>query len=316
MDFTVILCTYNRAANLPACIAHLAVQEDTGGMDWELLVVDNNSSDDTAATVERLARESSIALRYTFEPKQGLSNARNCGIRESRSGLVAFIDDDILVRPRWLRSYADVFSERDCDAAGGPIAVESPNPLPDWIRPEMMGFLGQVDYGNEPCRLDGTERYPFGGNMAFQRRALERIGDFDPDLGRKGGGGRADELFKGEETAYFRALSETGGRIWYAPDAAVTHRILPYQLERRFFLTIHYNEGYQTVHNGPQEQQGRMLLGAPLYLYAQTLRAFFRYLRQTLRHGSSASMRQLMTAAYFVGRLRAYIDRHRAGGVA
>jgi len=315
MDFTVILCTYNRAANLPDCISHLAAQEETGDIDWEVLVVDNNSSDDTAATVERLAKEHPIALRYAFEPRQGLSNARNCGIRESDSDRVAFIDDDILVQPRWLRSYADIFSEHDCDAAGGPILVESPAPLPGWIRPEMMGFLGQLDFGGQASLLDGVDRYPFGGNMAFHRRALMRIGDFDPDLGRKGSGASSDELFKGEETAYFRELVRTGGRIWYAPGARVTHRILPYQLRRRFFLTIHYNEGYQAVRRGPHTR-GRTLLGAPLYLYSQTLRAFGRYLGHTLRHGPDASMRQLMTAAYFVGRLRSHRDRSRAGAVA
>jgi glycosyltransferase involved in cell wall biosynthesis len=315
MDFSVIVCTYNRAANLPDCIAHLADQRDTDGIDWEVLVVDNNSSDDTAATVERLARGGPPDLRYAFEPRQGLSNARNCGIRHSRGGHVVFIDDDILVTPAWLRSYADIFAAHDCDAAGGPIRVLSPRPLPRWIGPEMMGFLGELDYGERPCALDGVERYPFGGNMGFHRRALERVGDFDPRLGRSGSGGSADELFKGEETAYFRTLAEAGGKIWYAPQAAVTHRILPYQLQRRFFLTIHFNEGYQAVQKGPPAE-GRTFLGAPLYLYPQTLRAFGRYLGHTLRHGADRSMRQLMTAAYFVGRLRGHMDRRRRGTAA
>jgi glycosyltransferase involved in cell wall biosynthesis len=281
-------------------------------MAWEVLVVDNNSSDDTGAVVERLQGEHPIRLRYAFEPRQGLSNARNRGIRESDAAQVVFIDDDILASPGWLRSYADAFASADCDAAGGPIRVESPAPLPAWIRPEMMGFLGQLDYGEEPGALDGVDRYPFGGNMAFRRRALERIGDFDPELGRKGSGASADELFKGEETAYFRALAGTGGKICYAPGAAVTHRILPYQLERRFFLTIHYNEGYQAVRRAPP-RGGRRLLGAPLYLYSQTMRAFGRYLAQALRGGPDAAMRQLMTAAYFTGRLRGHMDLRRAG---
>jgi glycosyltransferase involved in cell wall biosynthesis len=313
MDFSVVLCTYNRAANLPACIGALAAQEGEECIDWEVLVVDNNSSDDTAATVEHLQAEHPIRLRYAFEPKQGLSNARNCGIRESAGTHVIFIDDDILATPRWLRSYAQTFAEHDCDAAGGRILVESPARLPAWIRPEMMGFLGQQDFGDEPCELDGVDRYPFGGNMAFHRRALARVGDFDPNLGRKGTGASADELFKGEETAYFRALVAGGGRIRYAPGAEVTHRILPYQLKRRFFLTIHYNEGYQAARRAPPAE-GRTLLGAPFYLYSQTLRAFGRYLGHTLRRGPNASMRQLMTLAYFVGRLRCQMDHRREAG--
>jgi glycosyltransferase involved in cell wall biosynthesis len=312
MDFSVVICTYNRGHNLPTCIAALASQQETEDIDWEVLVVDNNSSDDTAAIVEHLRREHALRLRYTFEPKQGLSNARNCGIRESTGTRVIFIDDDILVAPGWLQSFAQVFAAHDCDAAGGRILVAAPKPVPAWIGPQMMGFLGQLDYGDEACALDGVQRYPFGGNMAFHRRALDRIGGFDANLGRKGSGSSPDDLFKGEETAYFRALAAAGGRIWYAPGATVTHHILPYQLKRRFFLTIHYNEGFQSVRDGPPAQ-GRTLWGAPLFLYPQTLRAVGRYVGETLRHGSDASMRQLMTAAYFVGRLRSHMQKGRAG---
>jgi hypothetical protein len=172
----------------------------------------------------------------------------------------------------------------------------------------MMGFLGQLDHGDEPCELDGLERAPFGGNMAFHRRALERVGDFDPNLGRKGDVKNADGLYKGEETEYFRRLVETGGAIWYVPEAAVEHYILPYQLQRRFFLKIHYNEGYLRARYAPAAE-GRTLLGAPLYLYRQTLRALGRYLGQTLRNGPSSSMRQLMTTANFVGRIRGHMGR-------
>ena len=300
MDISVIVCTYNRAANLPSCIAHLAAQKGTENLDWEVVVVDNNSTDDTAATIEHLAQNAPVNLRYTFEPVQGLSIARNCGIRESDSTYLIFIDDDIHVAPGWLRAYADIFATRDCDAAGGRILVEPPAPLPDWIRPEMMGFLGQLDYGDEPVELDGHSRHPFGGNMAFHRRALRLVGNFDPDLGRKGEGASADELFKGEETEYFRQLAARGGSICYTPGAVVHHRILPYQLKRRFFLTIHYNQGYQSLALEPP-YQGRKFLGAPLFLYAQTLRAVGRYCWKTLTIGPNHSIRQLMTIAYFVG---------------
>jgi glycosyltransferase involved in cell wall biosynthesis len=307
MDFSVIVCTYNRAANLPGCIEHLAAQEGTENLDWEVLVVDNNSTDGTAATIKRLAQDAPINLRYTFEAIQGLSSARNRGIRESDATYLIFIDDDIHVAPRWLRAYADIFATYDCDAAGGRILVESPKPLPAWIRPEMMGFLGQLDYGEEAIKLDGRSRHPFGGNMAFQRRALALVGDFDPDLGRKGEGASADELFKGEETEYFRRLVAQGGRVWYTPGAVVSHRILPYQLKRRFFLTIHYNEGYQSVAlEAPHK--GRSFFGVPLFVFPQAIRALARYTGQTLTKGPNRSMRQLMTFAYFVGRIRAFAE--------
>lgn len=311
MDYSIVICTFNRAANLSACIAHLASQQQTDEIDWEVLVVDNNSTDGTASIVEQLQGEHpSLRLRYVFEPDQGLSNARNRGIGETKGSHIIFIDDDIHVAPRWLRSYAQTFREHGCDAAGGPILVESPIPIPVWVRPEMMGFLGQLDYGPEPCGLDGVERFPFGGNMAFRRRSLERIGEFDPALGRKGSGDSAEELFKGEETEYFRRLASNGSTIRYTPGAEVEHHILPYQLQRRFFLTLHYNEGYQRA-LAARPQPGRTLLGMPLFIFPQTLRAMGEFLKTTLTDGLNGSMRQLMNVAYFLGRIRGYFDQGR-----
>ena len=102
MDFTVIICTYNRSSNLPKCIEYLERQQGTDGFQWEVLIVDNNSSDDTSQVVEKLAADSSVDLRYVFEEKQGLNHARNRGIEESDSRYFCYVDDDILVATNWL----------------------------------------------------------------------------------------------------------------------------------------------------------------------------------------------------------------------
>ena len=102
MDFTVIVCTYNRCQNLASCLHALARQERVGGIHWEVLVVDNNSSDDTRQTVERLGRELPIKVRYAREPQQGLNHARNCGVANSQGTHFTFVDDDIRVGPQWL----------------------------------------------------------------------------------------------------------------------------------------------------------------------------------------------------------------------
>lgn len=308
---SVVLCTYNRAGNLAECFEHLDQQQQAEKIDWELVVVDNNSSDDTAETFERLSRQCGFKSRYLFEGRQGLSHARNCGIEGTDSEFIAFIDDDIRVEPTWIRAIHDTFQRQQCDAVGGPIHVVSPQDLPKWILPDMYGFLGQVDYGDKTIPLDGVERSPFGGNMAFRRTALERIGRFNPDLGRKGEGSQADELFKGEETDFFARLAGNGGTIWYAPDAGVRHKILPYQLKRRFFLTLHYNEGYLNSKLDNSNYQ-RTAFGVPLFVLPQFLRALGSYLVTTLRKGTDQTIRQLMTTAYFLGKIRGYMDKRHA----
>ena len=248
MDYSVIICTYNRSSNLPECLGRLVEQKGVENLEWEVIVVDNNSTDDTRATMDRLAEELPLNIRYEFEKKQGLNYARNTGIRESKGNCFGYIDDDILVSPDWLSAINESFQMYDADAVGGRIHLDPSLRLPGWIKPEMYGFLGFQDLGEESFEMDGKNHYPFGGNMWFNRRIVEKIGYFNPKLGRKGSGSKRSELFKGAETDYCHRLAEAGGHIFYQPEAIVYHQILPFQLTKKYFRTIHSNAGYQQAY--------------------------------------------------------------------
>jgi len=187
--------------------------------------------------------------------------------------------------------------------------------LPSWITPgsEIAGFLGYQDYGDAPFRMDGRSRYPFGGNMAFHRRVVERIGYFDPKLGRKGEGRKRGELFKGAETDYFHRLAASGdASIHYEPRAIVYHHVLPHQLRQRYFLTIHFNAGYQRALYDAGAFP-RRLLGVPLFLYPQFARAVGRYLGLLASQGPDRAFRQLMTVGHFLGTMAGYRNGRRDG---
>jgi len=142
--------------------------------------------------------------------------------------------------------------------------------------------------------------------MAFNRRVVDRIGLFNPKVGRKGEGRKRGELFKGAETDYFHRLAASGEvRIFYEPRAVVYHRILPHQLKRRYFLTIHYNAGFQKAYFDPSEYT-RRLLGVPLFIYSQCARALGKYLGQLVTRGPDKAFRQLMTASHFLGTMAGY----------
>lgn len=318
MEFTVIVCTYRRAANLAGCLGHLARQEGVQARRWEVLVVDNNSTDDTREVVGRLAATLPIRVRYAFEPEQGLNHARNHGVRASQSPRLAFVDDDILVSPGWLAAVLRAFETHDADAVGGRIHLDPAVRLPAWIRPEadMLGFLGHQDFGDQPFEMDGQVRYPFGGNMAFHRRVFERIGHFDPRLGRKGEGRRRGELFKGAETDLFHRLAAAGGaKVVYEPDAIVYHRVMPWQLRKAYFRTIHFNAGLQrALHD--DTPHGRTWLGVPRYCYGQLARGMGRYVAQVLAAGPDHAFRQQMNVGHLLGTMLGHHQRHRgAGGV-
>jgi len=313
VDFTVIVCTYNRSHNLPSCLAALAAQEGLEGIEWEVLIVDNNSSDNTPATVERLSRELPIRVRYVHEAQQGLNYARNRGVSSSQSLHFTFVDDDIQVSPAWLVALCQAFGRNDADAVGGRIHLDPAIALPSWIPPgsETAGFLGYQDFGDQPFRMDGTTRYPFGGNMSFHRRVVEKIGLFDPKLGRKGEGRKRGELFKGAETDYFHRLAATGdARIFYEPRAVVYHHVQPHQLQRRYFLTVHYNAGFQKAFFDAREFRHRML-GIPLFLYPQLTRAVGNYLALLATRGPDQAFRQVMTVAHFLGTMAGYHNARR-----
>jgi glycosyltransferase involved in cell wall biosynthesis len=311
MDFSVIICTYNRSHNLPNCIDYLARQQGVENFDWEVLIVDNNSSDNTRQVVEDLARKSPLRLRYVFEPQQGLNYARNRGIEESDSRYFCYVDDDILVDPHWLAALYQALETKDADAVGGRIHLDPDIKLPPWITPEVQGFLGYQDYGEEPFMMDGKSQYPYGGNMSINRRVVDRIGMFNPKLGRKGEGRSRNELFKGAETDYFHRLAATGNaRIYYEPGAIVYHQVLPHQLERKYLLTIHYNAGFQKAFYDGTPFQRRML-GIPLFIYPQFARATGKYLGQLVTRGPDEAFRQLMTVGHFLGTMAGYRKAYR-----
>jgi glycosyltransferase involved in cell wall biosynthesis len=311
MQLTVIVCTYNRAANLPVCLGRLAEQRGVEGLRWEVLVVDNNSTDATRTVVEEAARSLAIRIRYTFEPQQGLNHARNRGARESQGEYFGYIDDDIQTGPQWLAALYDALTRNDADAVGGRIHLDPAIVLPKWIQPEMYGFLGYQDFGDEPFRMDGVGRYPFGGNMFFHRRVIGRIGLFDPKLGRKGSGQRRGELFKGAETDYFHRLAAQGeARIFYEPRAIVYHQVQPFQLTKKYFRTIHYNAGFQkALHD--EQRFGRTFGGVPLFLFPQLARNVGRYVGRLIAEGPDLAFRQQMTVGHFLGTMLGYAKRAR-----
>lgn len=310
MQFSVIICTYNRIHNLHKCISCLSRQEGADGMDWEALIVDNNSTDGTAEEVKKLNSQFPISIRYALEKEQGLNHARNRGIKESQGKYFAFIDDDILVSPSWLSAMYSSLVEYDADAVGGRIHLDKSLNIPSWIRPDMYGFLGHRDFGDIPFQMDGVTQYPFGGNMAFHRRVIDKIGFFNPDLGRKGKGQKRNELFKGTETDYFHRLASSGCRIMYQPASVVYHQVLNFQFTKKYFLTIHYNAGYQKAFNDEAFYQ-RKLIGIPLFLFQQFARSLKKYFIELIAKGIDGAFRQKMTSGYMLGMMTGYAKRKR-----
>jgi glycosyltransferase involved in cell wall biosynthesis len=229
---SVVICTRNRSAALrEACLGALACTSPDGG--WELVVVDNASTDDTLTVARAVEQERADLVRVVQEAEVGLSAARNAGIRSARGELILFLDDDALPAPGWVRALAAGLGEPRVLCAGGPVEPVFRGELPVWFSGRYLPYLTVWDLGPKPVRLAYNE-YPRGANIGFRREAFDRFGPFSPHLGRRGA-----SLLSCEETELCLRLERGGGEILYVPEARVRHltnvtRLTPRWLERRF----------------------------------------------------------------------------------
>ena len=242
MIVTVVICTYNRSHMLRRALASLE-SLTASPREWEVVVVDNNSRDDTARVVAEFEARRLVPLRGVVEPVQGLSHARNAGIRAARGDVIAFMDDDAAAASEWLVALIECFETFGCLGVGGRILPLWDCPTPWWMARggayPLLAVLGEFDHGGEPKRLRIA---PFGGNMAFRRAAFEKYGLFRVDLGRSSRG-----LMGCEDTEFGRRLLRAGETIMYAPRAVVYHLVESERLRKGYFLSWYFHYGRALV---------------------------------------------------------------------
>jgi glycosyltransferase involved in cell wall biosynthesis len=269
IDASVIVCTYNRSASLKRTLRSLQAQVVGDGVDWEVLIVDNNSKDDTRSVVEGFGATFS-RLRYCYEPTQGLSFARNHGLAQASGNILLFTDDDVTPEPDWLRRILDGMARSGCDACGGYIAPLWESPPPAWLTDRFHGFLAIKAERTDTYEIVDGLPLPFGANMAFRREVFARFGVFDVTRGRRG-----DILASGEDGELFARILAGGCKVMYFGNAQVHHAVEGFRLTKRYFRRWRY----QTSRNLAQSRGfpgNRRVHGVPLYLYPQLLRAIGR----------------------------------------
>ena len=233
---SVIVCTYNRSFWMRNCLESL-VEQCRDESRVEVLIVDNNSTDDTRTVAEEYTARLPN-FRYLLEQVQGLSHGRNRGYREARGELVAYIDDDARAHPDWVISIIRFFEiHPQVTGVGGPYNAFSTVSIPDWFPSEY----GRRSLGSETRAIRDNE-WISGTNMIFRKQALEEIGGFDTGLGMAG-----NKISYGEETNLVRRMRANGMQIYYCPTIVVDHVIMPYKLSLRWLLQSNYSNGKDGV---------------------------------------------------------------------
>lgn len=228
---TLIICTYNREKYIGPLLDSIA-KNDYPTTDYEIVLVDNNCTDNTHGVCEQFtAAHPQINFRYTVEPEQGLSAARNKGIKEAKGDIIIYVDDDALVDSDYIRIYAEHFATHpETMAAGGPIEPLYETSEPAWMSPYTKALLtAWMNYGDK-VREYPKGRYPGGGNAAYRKVVFDKVGLFNTELGRKG-----NLLLASEEKDIFDKMRALGMQVLYLPTPVLHHIIPQTKLEEDYF---------------------------------------------------------------------------------
>lgn len=240
MKVTVILCTYNRCQSLARTLDSLAASVLPDSVEWEVLGVDNNSSDQTREVAKDFCRRYPGRFRYIFEPHPGKSFALNTGIREAHGDVLAFTDDDVTVEPTWLQNLTACLNDGEWAGAGGRTVLSHPFSPPHWLAlagPDNLGYVlaPLFDDGPQPS---GLREAPYGANMAYRKEMFEKYGPFRTDLGPRPG-----SEIREEDTEFGRRLMAVGERLRYEPSAIVYHPIPEDRVQKPYFLARFFDMG-------------------------------------------------------------------------
>jgi glycosyltransferase involved in cell wall biosynthesis len=320
---SVVVCTYNRAGLLRETLASMQAMTLPTGCAVEIIVVDNNSTDDTPAVVAESARDGRVPIVALREHRQGKSFALNTALARVKGDVLALTDDDVIAPPDWLWRVVEDFRARDVTFVFGKV-------LPRWSRtppPELLtaqaqdiwGPLALVDYGNTPVAYfaDSTvQRLPIGANLAFSRAAVSAVGGWRTDLGKVN-----NTLISGEDHEIFIRLRRHGLYAgYYDPALTVRHFVPADRLTRRYFRRWFFWHGKTQAlmldELYPQLDMSRVphVAGVPRFAYRQALQQCWRWIRTRGQSDGLLALVEELRLIEYGGLLTACWRRRLSGG--
>jgi glucosyl-dolichyl phosphate glucuronosyltransferase len=272
MRISVILCTHNRCQLLAQALESVAASTLPESVEWEVLVMDNNSNDQTHEVVEDFCRRYPGRFRYLFERRQGKSYALNTAIVESTGDVLVFLDDDVIVEPSWLQNLTAPLSSGEWVGSGGRILPKWTCSTPPWLPPQGWYLTGPLALFDLNASSGPLTEPPFGTNMAFRKEMFEKYGNFRTDLGRCGKG-----LISNEDTEFGRRLLAAGEPLRYQPSAVVHHPVTENRVTKKYYLKWWFEKGRADIRE----------LGIPgdakWFIFGVPLQSFRRLIRWTLQ---------------------------------
>ena len=238
---SIVIPTHNRARLLELTLGSLGGLQIPDGMRAEILVIDNNCTDNTSAVVERSAAGSPIPVRRILESNQGLSHARNRGIAEASYDHVCYFDDDVRVAPDWLFGCAEALDTLQADCVVGPVFPVLEQDIPSYVSQRVLASLcsSYSRKGSEMIVLPPETAHEVPGcNFAVSRKVAVELGGFNPEFGRLSGMRQS-----GDDFEFGQRLAATGKRVVYQPRCSIEHMITAAKLDKAWFRMRWYADG-------------------------------------------------------------------------
>ena len=269
-DVTVIIATYKRADMLPGALSSVLSQQ-TDGVSYEVIVVDNNSPDQTRAVVESFIARGHTNLRYLFEGRQGVAHARNSAIPLARAPIIAFTDDDVRAAPDFIASIKRALDEHpEADCVGGKVLPRWRQEPPSWLTSAHWSPLALTDYGDHPFYTNiENQRCLVTANLSFRREVFERVGLFSPDCQRV-----KDGIGSTEDHELQIRLWRSGGQGMYVPGLVVTADVQPERMNKAYHRKWHTGHGrfYAIMRLEELELSNARLFDVPAHFFRQAMR--------------------------------------------
>jgi glycosyltransferase involved in cell wall biosynthesis len=299
MKLTVIIPTFNRAELLGRTLKSIADAQRPEGLDVSVIVVDNNSTDNTRTIVESM--DGSFELLYLFEPRQGKSRALNTGIENAQCDLVGMIDDDEEVAENWLTEIARVFLNRwdEVDFIGGRYTPCWEAPPPTWLPAQCTGVVGFSNPGEEELPYGGSFKGMMpGGNAVVKLSVLREVGAYNEQLGPVG-----KDLMGCEDDEMYHRLIKAGKRGLYCPKLAIYHRVPAYRLTKKYFRKWCYGWGASqaVIDKLRTDYVGPRIFGVPRYIYGDAARGTLQMMRSILYRDTDQAFAHELSLWILVG---------------
>jgi glucosyl-dolichyl phosphate glucuronosyltransferase len=297
MDISVVMSTYNRCGLLDQDISALLGQK-INGLEYEVIVVDNNSTDPTAEKIAAYARQDR-RIRYIFEGRQGVAYGRNAGIRAAQADWIAFCDDDVYVAENWVQSMYDALARYpDAEFVGGKVVPVWKQPPPKWLKTNMAPLALQ-DYGDQPMRVSmQNARCLVSACLGVRRRAFDRAGLFPLETQRV-----KDSVGSSEDYEWELEVWKYGGHGMYVPDLVCYCEVPASRLVKPYHRRWHLGHGkFNALARRRDFEGGRWrLLDVPAFMYRQIVAAAIGTVVQRMKNHPAAAFEQENFLLFYFG---------------